>query len=251
MKKPHHPQQLLMNGFANPLTCHSNFTESKTMIRTIAAIAAFLFSFYTAGSWAQLGGPVQSTQAASAASGPGLEETQKWLKETFSTVFGNKRLIFFEGCTAMLMKKEDYGVEVYGGAEKFPMGDVVAKAGEFSQELVNKYKLKNKFYIKARGINDKTVFVFGSRTRAYSESECVGKCNSIADNLSLLKTHARDSNLSELNMDLELDSFLMAERIANAFNHAQKLCKKRELDAQSSKAAEDYSRNAKKPGDLF
>lgn len=91
-----------MNGFANPLTCHSNFTESKTMIRTIAAIAAFLFSFYTAGSWAQLGGPVQSKPNANAVSGPSLEETQKWISENFDKASGGERLFFLRVARPLL-----------------------------------------------------------------------------------------------------------------------------------------------------
>lgn len=216
------------------------------MIRTVAATAVFLFSFYTTGSWAQLGGPVQPNQGANAASGPSLEETQKWLKETFGAVFGGKKLIFFEDCTAILMNKEDFGVDQYDLPKKFFMGDVAAKAGEFSQAFVNHYKLDTKFYVSLRGINDKTVFV---NARSTMDRTCVGKCFSIADRLDLLKTHFFISPVTETSMNL--DSYLMAERIANAFNHAQKLCKKMELDAQSSKASEDYSKNAKKPGEVF
>lgn len=209
-------------------------------------MAAFLFSFYTASSWAQLGGPVQSNQTVNAASGPGLEETQSWLKDAFGKVYGGKKLIFFEGCTAILMNKEDFGVDRYDLPQKFPMGDVVARAGEFSQAFVNHYKLDTKFYVSLRAINDKTVFV---HARSTMDRACVGKCFSIADRLDLLKTHFFISPVTENSMNL--DSYLMAERIANAFNHAQKLCKKMELDAQSSKASEDYSKNARKPGELF
>lgn len=218
------------------------------MKKTFAAMAAFLFCFYSAGSQAQLGGPVQPNQGANAPSGPGLEETQAWIKDTYGKVYGDKQLIFFEGCTAIVLQKENYGVGKYDLANKFPMGDVVAKAGEFSQELVNQLKLESKFYVSIRAINDKTVFVHAYETFPRS---CTGQCGSVADRLAQLKTHSKISPYPGLSRSMDFNSYLMAERIANAFNHAQKLCKKMELDAQSSKAAEDYNKNAKKPGDLF
>lgn len=227
------------------------------MIRTVAATAAFLFSICTANSWAQLGGAVQSKPNANAVSGPSLEETQKWISDNFDKASGGERLFFFEGCTAIALKKEHDAADRYDLAEKFSMGDVTAKLGEYSQDSLilmekisqsrNKPHVERKFYISFHAINQKLAFAYAYES---VDRKCTGQCFSVADRLNQVKTYYKTHQFSG-DIGGNLDSYLMAERIANAFNHAQKLCKKKELDAQSSKAAEDYSRNARKPGELF
>lgn len=202
------------------------------------SIRLFIFgAFCSAQCFAQLGPSIQ-LEAKSGASGPSLEETQKWIKDAFEKEFKGTHAILFEQCDAMY-----FGAELSNNprpgkfyeANRFPLAQMAApkvSSGGSSIQIDT--------------LNGKRVITF----RQLSENKGGLTYGTYEEEFRLVKLYPYLSPMTSITI-YPISSRIYAERLANAIDHAIKLCQKIELDETTKKMQNEYNKNSKKQGDLF